>query len=97
MTIKAVTQRRKPIYHNICSASRRTSISTSMPWTYAVAAYQELKPAYPALKKAYDRLGSFDRFDSATGKRLMRPASSIISWRLRSTREAANGSMSRGG
>jgi 2,5-furandicarboxylate decarboxylase 1 len=53
MTIKAVTQRRNPIYHNIWLGKPPHEHLYVDALTYAVAAYQELKPAYPALKKAY--------------------------------------------
>jgi UbiD family decarboxylase len=53
MTIKAVTQRRHPIYHNIWLGKPPHEHLYVDALTYAVAAYQELKPAYPALKKAY--------------------------------------------
>jgi UbiD family decarboxylase len=53
MTIKAVTHRRKPIYHNIWLGKPPHEHLYVDALTYAVAAYQELKPAYPALKKAY--------------------------------------------
>ena len=53
MTIKAITQRRNPIYHNIWLGKPPHEHLYVDALTYAVAAYQELKPAYPALKKAY--------------------------------------------
>jgi UbiD family decarboxylase len=53
MTIKAVTQRKNPIYHNIWLGKPPHEHLYIDALTYAVAAYQELKPAYPALKKAY--------------------------------------------
>jgi UbiD family decarboxylase len=53
MTIKAVTQRKNPIYHNIWLGKPPHEHLYVDALTYAVAAYQELKPAYPALKKAY--------------------------------------------
>jgi UbiD family decarboxylase len=53
MTIKAVTHRRRPIYHNIWLGKPPHEHLYVDALTYAVAAYQELKPAYPALKKAY--------------------------------------------
>jgi UbiD family decarboxylase len=53
MTIKAVTHRRNPIYHNIWLGKPPHEHLYVDALTYAVAAYQELKPAYPALKKAY--------------------------------------------
>jgi 2,5-furandicarboxylate decarboxylase 1 len=53
MTIKAVTRRRNPIYHNIWLGKPPHEHLYVDALTYAVAAYQELKPAYPALKKAY--------------------------------------------
>ncbi|HEY3167020.1 MAG TPA: UbiD family decarboxylase [Candidatus Binatia bacterium] len=53
MTIKAITQRSNPIYHNIWLGKPPHEHLYVDALTYAVAAYQELKPAYPALKKAY--------------------------------------------
>jgi UbiD family decarboxylase len=53
MTIKAITQRKNPIYHNIWLGKPPHEHLYVDALTYAVAAYQELKPAYPALKKAY--------------------------------------------
>jgi 4-hydroxy-3-polyprenylbenzoate decarboxylase len=53
MTIKAVTHRRDPVYHNIWLGKPPHEHLYVDALTYAVAAYQELKPAYPALKKAY--------------------------------------------
>jgi UbiD family decarboxylase len=53
MTIKAITHRRNPIYHNIWLGKPPHEHLYIDALTYAVAAYQELKPAYPALKKAY--------------------------------------------
>ncbi|MGB7950750.1 MAG: UbiD family decarboxylase, partial [Candidatus Binatia bacterium] len=53
MTIKAVTHRRRPVYHNIWLGKPPHEHLYVDALTYAVAAYQELKPAYPALKKAY--------------------------------------------
>jgi 2,5-furandicarboxylate decarboxylase 1 len=53
MTIKAVTQRKNPVYHNIWLGKPPHEHLYVDALTYAVAAYQELKPAYPALKKAY--------------------------------------------
>jgi 2,5-furandicarboxylate decarboxylase 1 len=53
MTIKAVTHRRNPFYHNIWLGKPPHEHLYVDALTYAVAAYQELKPAYPALKKAY--------------------------------------------
>jgi 2,5-furandicarboxylate decarboxylase 1 len=53
MTIKAVTHRTNPIYHNIWLGKPPHEHLYVDALTYAVAAYQELKPAYPALKKAY--------------------------------------------
>ena len=53
MTIKAITHRRHPIYHNIWLGKPPHEHLYVDALTYAVAAYQELKPAYPALKKAY--------------------------------------------
>jgi UbiD family decarboxylase len=53
MTIKAVTHRKNPIYHNIWLGKPPHEHLYVDALTYAVAAYQELKPAYPALKKAY--------------------------------------------
>lgn len=53
MTIKAVTHRKNPIWHNIWLGKPPHEHLYVDALTYAVAAYQELKPAYPALKKAY--------------------------------------------
>ena len=53
MTIKAVTHRKNPIYHNIWLGKPPHEHLYVDALTYAVAAYQELKPAYPVLKKAY--------------------------------------------
>ena len=53
MTIKAVTHRKNPLYHNIWLGKPPHEHLYVDALTYAVAAYQELKPAYPALKKAY--------------------------------------------
>ncbi len=53
MTIKAVTHRKSPVYHNIWLGKPPHEHLYVDALTYAVAAYQELKPAYPALKKAY--------------------------------------------
>ncbi len=53
MTIKAVTHRKNPIYHNIWLGKPPHEHLYVDALTYAVAAYQELKPAYPAIKKAY--------------------------------------------
>ena len=53
MKIKAITHRRNPIYHNIWLGKPPHEHLYVDALTYAVAAYQELKPAYPALKKAY--------------------------------------------
>ena len=53
MTIKAITHRRNPIYHNIWLGKPPHEHLYIDALTYAAAAYQELKPAYPALKKAY--------------------------------------------
>jgi UbiD family decarboxylase len=53
MTIKAVTHRRNPIWHNIWLGKPPHEHLYIDALTYGVAAYQELKPAYPALKMAY--------------------------------------------
>jgi UbiD family decarboxylase len=53
MTIKAITLRKNPLYHNIWLGKPPHEHLYVDALTYAVAAYQELKPAYPALKKAY--------------------------------------------
>lgn len=53
MTIKALTHRKNPVYHNIWLGKPPHEHLYVDALTYAVAAYQELKPAYPALKKAY--------------------------------------------
>jgi len=53
MTIKALTHRKDPIYHNIWLGKPPHEHLYVDALTYAVAAYLELKPAYPALKKAY--------------------------------------------
>lgn len=53
MTIKAVTHRKDPIYHNIWLGKPPHEHLYIDALTYGVAAYQELKPAYPVLKMAY--------------------------------------------
>jgi UbiD family decarboxylase len=53
MTIKAVTHRKNPVWHNIWLGKPPHEHLYVDALTYAVAAYLELKPAYPALKKAY--------------------------------------------
>ncbi len=53
MLIKAVTHRKNPIYHNIWLGKPPHEHLYVDALTYAVAAYQELKPAYPAIKKIY--------------------------------------------
>src|SRR5581483_1011786 len=53
MTIKAITHRKNPIYHNIWLGKPPHEHLYIDALTYGVAAYQELKPAYPVLKKAY--------------------------------------------
>ncbi len=53
MLIKAVTHRKNPIYHNIWLGKPPHEHLFVDALTYAVAAYQELKPAYPAIKKIY--------------------------------------------
>ena len=53
MTIKALTHRKNPVYHNIWLGKPPHEHLYVDALTYAVAAYQELKPAYPELKKAY--------------------------------------------
>jgi UbiD family decarboxylase len=53
MTVKAVTHRKNPVYHNIWLGKPPHEHLYVDALTYAVAAYQELKPAYPGLKKAY--------------------------------------------
>jgi UbiD family decarboxylase len=53
MTIKALTRRKNPVYHNIWLGKPPHEHLYVDALTYAVAAYLELKPAYPALKKAY--------------------------------------------
>jgi len=53
MTIKAVTHRKNPIWHNIWLGKPPHEHLYIDALTYGVAAYQELKPAYPALKMAY--------------------------------------------
>lgn len=53
MTIKALTHRKNPVYHNIWLGKPPHEHLYVDALTYAVAAYLELKPAYPALKKAY--------------------------------------------
>ena len=53
MTVKALTHRKNPVYHNIWLGKPPHEHLYVDALTYAVAAYQELKPAYPALKKAY--------------------------------------------
>jgi len=51
--------RRNPVYHNIWLGKPPHEHLYVDALTYAVAAYQELKPAYPALKKAYAPPGAF--------------------------------------
>jgi len=53
MTIKAVTHKKNPIWHNIWLGKPPHEHLYIDALTYAVAAYLELKPAYPALKMAY--------------------------------------------
>lgn len=53
MTIKALTRRKNPVYQNIWLGKPPHEHLYVDALTYAVAAYLELKPAYPALKKAY--------------------------------------------
>lgn len=53
MTIKALTHRKDPIYQNIWLGKPPHEHLYVDALTYAVAAYLELKPAYPVLKKAY--------------------------------------------
>jgi UbiD family decarboxylase len=53
MTIKAMTHRNDPVYHNIWLGKPPHEHLYVDALTYAVAAYLELKPAYPVLKKAY--------------------------------------------
>jgi UbiD family decarboxylase len=53
MKIKALTHRKNPIYHNIWLGKPPHEHLYVDALTYAVAAYLELKPAYPVLKKAY--------------------------------------------
>ncbi|MGH7770318.1 MAG: UbiD family decarboxylase [Candidatus Binatia bacterium] len=53
MTIRAVTHRKNPIWHNIWLGKPPHEHLYIDALTYGVAAYQELKPAYPALKMAY--------------------------------------------
>jgi UbiD family decarboxylase len=53
MTVKAITHRKNPIYHNIWLGKPPHEHLYVDALTYAVAAYLELKPAYPVLKKAY--------------------------------------------
>jgi UbiD family decarboxylase len=53
MTIKALTHRKNPVYHNIWLGKPPHEHLYVDALTYAVAAYLELKPAYPVLKKAY--------------------------------------------
>jgi 2,5-furandicarboxylate decarboxylase 1 len=53
MLIKAVTHRKNPIYHNIWLGKPPHEHLYVDALTYAVAAYQELKPAYPAIKRIY--------------------------------------------
>jgi 4-hydroxy-3-polyprenylbenzoate decarboxylase len=53
MTIKAMTHRKDPVYHNIWLGKPPHEHLYVDALTYAVAAYLELKPAYPVLKKAY--------------------------------------------
>lgn len=53
MKIKAITHRTKPIYHNIWLGKPPHEDLYIHALTFGVAAYLELKPAYPAIKKAY--------------------------------------------
>lgn len=53
MTVKALTHRKNPIYHNIWLGKPPHEHLYVDALTYAVAAYLELKPAYPVLRKAY--------------------------------------------
>jgi len=53
MTVKALTHRKNPIYQNIWLGKPPHEHLYVDALTYAVAAYLELKPAYPVLKKAY--------------------------------------------
>jgi len=53
MTIKAMTHRKDPVYHNIWLGKPPHEHLYVDALTYAVAAFLELKPAYPVLKKAY--------------------------------------------
>jgi UbiD family decarboxylase len=53
MRIKALTHRKNPMYQNIWLGKPPHEHLYVDALTYAVAAYLELKPAYPALKKAY--------------------------------------------
>ena len=53
MTIKAITCKRDALYHNIWLGKPPHEHLYVNALTYGVAAYQELNPAYPAIKKAY--------------------------------------------
>jgi UbiD family decarboxylase len=53
MTITAITHKRQALYHNIWLGKPPHEHLYVNALTYGVAAYQELKPAYPAIKKAY--------------------------------------------
>ena len=69
MTIKAMTHRKDPVYHNIWLGKPPHEHLYVDALTYAVAAFLELKPAYPVLKKAVcPAVGGVHRFDSPTGE-----------------------------
>lgn len=68
MTVKAVTHRRNPVYHNIWLGKPPHEHLYVDALTYAVAAYQELKPAYPALKKPMRPRGAFRLFCCCSSK-----------------------------
>ncbi len=53
MSIKAITHRKPPIYHNIWLGKPPHEDLYIHALTFGVAAYLELKLAYPAIKKAY--------------------------------------------
>jgi len=53
MFVKAITHRKNPFYHNIWLGKPPHEHLYVDALTYAVAAYLELKPVYPAIKKAY--------------------------------------------
>ena len=74
MTIKAVTQRRNPVYHNIWLGKPPHEHLYVDALTYAVAALSGIEARLSGIEKSLcAAVGSFDCFDAATGKALMRP------------------------